>query len=97
MFLEKLDREHESIIDQIRGKHRDTVAITERQFLEHKHQLEQSMMSALWELEERQLKDRQNLNQQQFKVYFLIILYTLFCSSLSTMMTHVFFFLFSFY
>jgi hypothetical protein len=67
MFLEKLDRDHESVIDQIRGKHRDAIAITERQFLEHKHQLEQSMMSALWELEERQLKDRQNLNQQQFK------------------------------
>uniref|UniRef100_A0AC34F8M1 Protein kinase domain-containing protein n=1 Tax=Panagrolaimus sp. ES5 TaxID=591445 RepID=A0AC34F8M1_9BILA len=67
MFLDQLDREHESVIDQIRSAHRDKVAVTERQFLEHKHKIEQSMLSAVWELEERQLKDRQNLNQQQFK------------------------------
>uniref|UniRef100_A0A7E4VX49 Protein kinase domain-containing protein n=1 Tax=Panagrellus redivivus TaxID=6233 RepID=A0A7E4VX49_PANRE len=71
-FLDKLDQDHEICLEQLRSAHREKMAMTERQCLEHKHQIESSSMSALWELEERQLTERYNLNQLQLKELYLL-------------------------
>jgi len=51
-------------------KNREKMALMERQFLEQKHQLERSVESALWELEERQLAEKHSLLTQQLKDIF---------------------------
>lgn len=66
----QLERNQELYLNRTRDKHREKMALMERQFLEQKHQLERSMESALWELEERQLAEKHNLLSQQFRVRF---------------------------
>lgn len=47
---------------------REKLCLLEKQFLEQKHQLERSMETALWELEEAQLAEKHALLTQQFRV-----------------------------
>ena len=60
------------MLARLREKHREKMALVERQILEQKHQLERSMNSALWELEEKQLAERNALIAQQLKVYHIL-------------------------
>jgi STE20-like kinase len=66
----QMDRTQEHLLSRAREKHREKMKLMERQFLEQKHQLERSMESALWELEERQLADKHLLLTQQFRDVF---------------------------
>lgn len=60
------------MLARLREKHREKMALVERQILEQKHQLERSMNSALWELEEKQLAERNALIAQQLKAYHIL-------------------------
>lgn len=67
-FIVQLDNTREHLLSRTQEKHREKMKLVERQFLEQKHQMERSMESALWELEERQLAERHALLSQQFRV-----------------------------
>lgn len=64
----QLDNTREHLLSRTQENHREKMKLVERQFLEQKHQMERSMESALWELEERQLSERHALLSQQFRV-----------------------------
>lgn len=67
--MNALDQNNEIMLARLREKHREKMALVERQFLEQKHQFERSMNSALWEQEERQLAEKNALIAQQLKVH----------------------------
>uniref|UniRef100_A0A915D023 STE20-like serine/threonine-protein kinase n=1 Tax=Ditylenchus dipsaci TaxID=166011 RepID=A0A915D023_9BILA len=63
-FITQLEREQEVFLNRAREDNREKMAMMERNFMEQRHQLERSMESALWELEERQLADKHKLLTQ---------------------------------
>ncbi|KAH7731987.1 Protein GCK-4 [Aphelenchoides avenae] len=69
-FIVQLDNTREHLLSRTQENHREKMKLVERQFLEQKHQMERSMESALWELEERQLSERHALLSQQFRDVF---------------------------
>uniref|UniRef100_A0A914CWV8 Uncharacterized protein n=1 Tax=Acrobeloides nanus TaxID=290746 RepID=A0A914CWV8_9BILA len=71
-FVTTLEQNNEVMLARLREKHREKMALVERQILEQKHQLERSMNSALWELEEKQLAERNALIAQQLKEVFML-------------------------
>lgn len=59
-------------LKRLNDKHREHIALKERQFLEEKHQLLRARESATWDIEERQIQDRHQLAKEQLKdIYFL--------------------------
>ncbi|KAG8307803.1 hypothetical protein J6590_013500 [Homalodisca vitripennis] len=72
MFLEKLNENHETSLRRLSDSHREKIALMERQFLQQKQQLMRSKESALWELEERQIHEKQQLAKRQLKDGFFL-------------------------
>ncbi|XP_011329707.1 serine/threonine-protein kinase 10 isoform X2 [Ooceraea biroi] len=72
LFLEKLNESHEMSLRRLSDGHREKIALMERQFLQQKQQLMRGREAAIWELEERQIHERQQLLKRQLKdVFFL--------------------------
>jgi len=72
LFLEKLNESHEISLRRLSDSHREKIALMERQFLQQKQQLMRGREAAIWELEERQIHERQQLLKRQLKdVFFL--------------------------
>ncbi|GLH16609.1 serine/threonine-protein kinase 10 [Gryllus bimaculatus] len=72
LFLEKLNENHESSLRRLNDTHREKIALMERQFLQQKQQLMRSREAALWELEERQIHEKQQLAKRQLKDIFFL-------------------------
>lgn len=71
-FLEKLNESHETSLRRLSDSHREKIALMERQFLQQKQQLMRARESAIWELEERQIHERQQLLKRQLKDIFFL-------------------------
>ncbi|KAL3073596.1 hypothetical protein niasHS_017163 [Heterodera schachtii] len=69
-FVDQQMRSQEVFLLRARDRHREKLCLLEKQFLEQKHQLERSMETALWELEEAQLAEKHALLTQQFRDVF---------------------------
>ncbi|KAJ8667247.1 hypothetical protein QAD02_008909 [Eretmocerus hayati] len=72
LFLEKLNESHETSLQRLSDSHREKIALMERQFLQQKQQLLRARESAIWELEERQIHERQQLLKRQLKDIFFL-------------------------
>lgn len=72
IFLEKLNESHETSLRRLSDSHRERIALMERQFLQQKQQLMRAREAAIWELEERQIKERQQLLKRQLKDIFFL-------------------------
>ncbi|XP_069677773.1 serine/threonine-protein kinase 10 isoform X2 [Periplaneta americana] len=72
LFLEKLNENHESSLRRLSDTHREKIALMERQFLQQKQQLMRAREAALWELEERQIHEKQQLAKRQLKDIFFL-------------------------
>ncbi|XP_046598274.1 serine/threonine-protein kinase 10 isoform X2 [Neodiprion lecontei] len=72
VFLEKLNESHETSLRRLSDSHRERIALMERQFLQQKQQLMRAREAAIWELEERQIKERQQLLKRQLKDIFFL-------------------------
>ncbi|XP_048506774.1 serine/threonine-protein kinase 10 isoform X2 [Athalia rosae] len=72
VFLEKLNESHEISLRRLSDSHRERIALMERQFLQQKQQLMRAREAAIWELEERQIKERQQLLKRQLKDIFFL-------------------------
>lgn len=72
LFLEKLNENHESSLRRLSDSHREKIALMERQFLQQKQQLMRARESALWELEERHIHEKQQLAKRQLKDGFFL-------------------------
>lgn len=72
LFLEKLNESHEMSLRRLSDSHREKIALMERQFLQQKQQLMRAREAAIWELEERQIHERQQLLKRQLKDIFFL-------------------------
>ncbi|XP_015597682.1 serine/threonine-protein kinase 10 isoform X2 [Cephus cinctus] len=72
LFLEKLNESHETSLRRLSDSHREKIALMERQFLQQKQQLMRAREAAIWELEERQIHERQQLLKRQLKDMFFL-------------------------
>ncbi|XP_075222408.1 sterile20-like kinase isoform X2 [Lycorma delicatula] len=72
IFLEKLNENHESSLRRLSDSHRENIALMEQQFLQQKQQLMRARESALWELEEKQIHEKQQLAKRQLKDGFFL-------------------------
>ncbi|XP_012283262.1 serine/threonine-protein kinase 10 [Orussus abietinus] len=72
LFLEKLNESHETSLRRLSDSHREKIALMERQFLQQKQQLMRAREAAIWELEERQIHERQQLLKKQLKDTFFL-------------------------
>ncbi|XP_016845889.1 serine/threonine-protein kinase 10 isoform X3 [Nasonia vitripennis] len=72
LFLEKLNESHETSLRRLSDSHREKIALMERQFLQQKQQLLRAREAAIWELEERQIHERQQLLKRQLKDIFFL-------------------------
>ncbi|XP_014211452.2 serine/threonine-protein kinase 10-like isoform X2 [Copidosoma floridanum] len=72
LFLEKLNESHETSLRRLSDGHREKIALMERQFLQQKQQLLRAREASLWELEERQIHERQQLLKRQLKDIFFL-------------------------
>ncbi|XP_066581483.1 STE20-like serine/threonine-protein kinase [Prorops nasuta] len=72
LFLEKLDRSHDISLKRLSDSHREKIALMEKQFLQQKQQLMRAREAAIWELEERQIHERQQLLKRQLKDIFFL-------------------------
>lgn len=72
LFLEKLNENHEMSLRRLSDSHREKIALMERQFLQQKQQLMRAREAAIWELEERQIHERQQLLKKQLKDIFFL-------------------------
>ncbi|XP_071447707.1 serine/threonine-protein kinase 10 isoform X2 [Hetaerina americana] len=71
-FLENLNESHENSLRRMGDAHREKMALMERQFLQQQQQLMRARESALWELEERQIHEKQQLAKRQLKDIFFM-------------------------
>ncbi|XP_046386682.1 serine/threonine-protein kinase 10 [Ischnura elegans] len=71
-FLESLNESHENSLRRMGDAHREKMALMERQFLQQQQQLMRARESALWELEERQIHEKQQLAKRQLKDIFFM-------------------------
>lgn len=71
-FLEGLNESHENSLRRMGDAHREKMALMERQFLQQQQQLMRARESALWELEERQIHEKQQLAKRQLKDIFFM-------------------------
>ncbi|XP_018311363.1 serine/threonine-protein kinase 10 isoform X2 [Mycetomoellerius zeteki] len=72
LFLEKLNESHEMSLRRLSDSHREKIALMERQFLQQKQQLMRGREAAIWEQEERQIHERQQLLKKQLKDIFFL-------------------------
>ncbi|XP_015185010.1 PREDICTED: serine/threonine-protein kinase 10 isoform X2 [Polistes dominula] len=72
LFLEKLNESHEMSLRRLSDSHREKIALMERQFLQQKQQMMRAREAAIWELEERQIHERQQLLKRQLKDIFFL-------------------------
>ncbi|XP_011304708.1 serine/threonine-protein kinase 10 isoform X2 [Fopius arisanus] len=72
LFMEKLNENHETSLRRLSDSHREKIALMERQFLQQKQQLMRARESAIWEQEERQIHERQQLLKRQLKDIFFL-------------------------
>lgn len=72
LFLEKLNESHETSLRRLSDSHREKIALMERQFLQQKQQLMRAREAAIWELEERQIHERQQSLKRQLKDIFFL-------------------------
>lgn len=72
LFLEKLNESHEISLRRLSDSHREKIALMERQFLQQKQQLMRAREAAIWEQEERQIHERQQLLKKQLKDTFFM-------------------------
>lgn len=72
LFLEKLNESHEMSLRRLSDGHREKIALMERQFLQQKQQLMRGREAAIWEQEERQIHERQQLLKKQLKDMFFL-------------------------
>ncbi|XP_040576633.1 serine/threonine-protein kinase 10 isoform X2 [Lepeophtheirus salmonis] len=71
-FLCKLNESHETCLRRLSDTHKEKIALLDRQFLQQKQQLMRAREAAIWEMEERQLHERHQLDKRQLKdVFFL--------------------------
>ncbi|CAB3362768.1 Hypothetical predicted protein [Cloeon dipterum] len=71
-FLERLNENHDTSLRRLSDSHREKIALMERQYLQQKQQLLRSRESALWELEERHIHEKQQLAKRQLKDIFFL-------------------------
>ncbi|KAL0269444.1 UNVERIFIED_CONTAM: hypothetical protein PYX00_007175 [Menopon gallinae] len=71
-FLEKLNENHESLLKRLSESHRERIALMERQFLQQKQRFLRARESTLWDLEERQIHEKQQLAKRQLKDIFFL-------------------------
>ncbi|EEB18383.1 polo kinase kinase, putative [Pediculus humanus corporis] len=71
-FAENLNENHESLLRRLSETHREKIALMERQFLQQKQRLLRARESALWDLEERQIHEKQQLAKRQLKDIFFL-------------------------
>lgn len=72
LFLAKLSENYDTSLRRLSDSHREKIALTERQFLQQKQQMMRAREAALWELEERQIQERQQLLKRQLKDIFFL-------------------------
>ncbi|XP_060863110.1 serine/threonine-protein kinase 10 isoform X3 [Metopolophium dirhodum] len=72
LFLEKLNENHESSLSRLSDAHQEKIALMERQYLQQKQQLMRAREAALWEMEERQIHEKQQLAKRQLKDGFFL-------------------------
>ncbi|XP_065219198.1 serine/threonine-protein kinase 10 [Planococcus citri] len=72
VFLEKLNENHESSLRRQSDSHREKIALMERQFLQQKQQLMRARESDLWDMEEKQIHERQQTAKRQLKDGFFL-------------------------
>ncbi|KAK0157745.1 hypothetical protein PV328_011445 [Microctonus aethiopoides] len=72
LFMEKLNENHDMSLRRLSDSYREKIALMERQFLQQKQQLMRARESHLWELEERQIHERQQLLKRQLKDMFFL-------------------------
>lgn len=72
LFLAKLNDSHESSLRRVSDTHKEKIALLDRQFLQQKQQLMRAREAALWEMEERQLHERNQLAKRQLKDLFFL-------------------------
>ncbi|CAH0395331.1 unnamed protein product [Bemisia tabaci] len=72
LFLEKLNENHEASLRRLSESHREKIALMERQCLQQKQQLMRAREAALWEMEERQIHEKQQLAKRQLKDGFFL-------------------------
>ncbi|KAI5747961.1 hypothetical protein M8J77_020407 [Diaphorina citri] len=72
LFLESLNENHESSLRRLSDTHRENLALMERQFLQQKQHLMRAREAALWEMEERQIHERQQHAKKQLKDGFFL-------------------------
>ncbi|KAL0110626.1 hypothetical protein PUN28_013899 [Cardiocondyla obscurior] len=72
LFLEKLNESHEMSLRRLSDSHREKIALMERQFLQQKQQLMRAREATIWEQEERQIHERQQLLKKQLKDIFFL-------------------------
>lgn len=72
LFLESLNEAHESSLRRLSDSHREKLALMDRQFLQQKQQLMRAREAALWEMEERQIHERQQHAKRQLKDGFFL-------------------------
>ncbi|KAF7710353.1 STE20-like serine/threonine-protein kinase isoform X1 [Silurus meridionalis] len=66
-FLQKQQQELDSALKKIIQQHKLEIATIERDCLNHKQQLMRAREAAMWELEERHLQEKHQLQKQQLK------------------------------
>ncbi len=72
LFLTKLNDTHESSLKRLSDTHKEKIALLDRQFLQQKQQLMRAREAAIWEMEERQLHERNQLAKRQLKDLFFL-------------------------
>ncbi|XP_025162185.1 serine/threonine-protein kinase 10 isoform X3 [Harpegnathos saltator] len=72
LFLEKLNESHEMSLRRLSDGYREKIALMERQFLQQKQQLMRAREAAIWEQEERQIHEKQQLLKRQLKDIFFL-------------------------
>ncbi|KAL1122503.1 hypothetical protein AAG570_002834 [Ranatra chinensis] len=72
LFLEKLNETHESSLRRLSDSHREKIALMDRQYLQQKQQMMRGREAAIWELEERQIHEKQQLAKRQLKDGFFL-------------------------
>ena len=72
IFIESLNESHDMSLKRLSESHRDKLALLERQFLQQKQQLMRAKEAAIWELEERHLHDKHQLQKRQLKDSFFL-------------------------
>ncbi|VDO78365.1 unnamed protein product [Soboliphyme baturini] len=72
LFEQQLQEEKATAIQKMECQHRQRIAMLERQFLDQKHAMIRARESAIWDVEERHLQDRHQLDKKLRKDKFAL-------------------------